>query len=307
MRLQLNYQHLRYFWLTATEGRLTAAAAKLRLSPSTISAQIRALEEQFGHALFERRGRGLVLTERGKLVKAYADDIFTLGEELIDVMSSETAGRHAYHLHVGVSFNLPKLLSLLLLDATLDLPDFPVHLVIEEDDAERLVGHIATHHLELVLSDQPVGVGADVRANCELLLRSEISLFGSPSLLPRLRGAFPQCIEGAPILLPLHGSAMRREIEGWLARMDLRPHVVAEFGDSALLKSFGQEGKGVFPAPTVVREQVEAMYDVVHLGVMDGASESVYAVTVQGRENSPPVRAVVEAGKALAALGESSL
>lgn len=257
-----------------------------------------------GHALFERRGRGLVLTERGKLVKAYADDIFTLGEELIDVMGSATVGRHAHHLHVGVSFNLPKLLTLRLLDAVLDLPDYPVHLVIEEDAADRLVGHLASHHLELVLSDHPVGLGADVRAKCQLLLRSEISLFAAPSLAAQLQGGssafiFPAFIEAAPILLPTHGSAMRHEIERWLAAHDLHPRVVAEFGDSALLKSFGQGGKGIFPAPTVVRKEVEEQYGVVHLGVMGGAQERVYAVTVEGRDPSPAVRAVVAVGRAM--------
>ena len=221
MRATLNYQHLRYFWITATEGSLTSAAEKLRLSPSTISAQIRRLEEQFGHQLFDRRHRRLALTERGALVKSYADDIFTLGEELVDVVHAVGTGRHSYHMHIGIGHNLPKLLAYQLVSPAIHIDDFPVHLVIEEDDPERLVGHIATHHLDLVLSDQPVGLTAEVRANCQMLMQTGISLYGAPELVRSLRDDFPASLDGAPILLPGHGSAMRREVEGWLSVRDL--------------------------------------------------------------------------------------
>ncbi len=301
MRPHLNYQHLRYFWITALEGSLTAAARKLRLSPSTMSAQIRLLEEQLGQELFDRRNRRLSLTERGKLVKSYADDIFTLGEELIDVVSSEGGGTHIHHMHVGVSFNLPKLLTLRLLMAALDVEGFPVRLVIEEDEAERLVGHIATHHLELVLSDHPVGSSADVKARCDLLMTSEISLFASPNLADSIDAGYPQSLDGTPMLLPVHGSAMRLEMESWLALRGIHPRVVAEFGDSALLKAFGEEGIGVFPAPTVVRKEVESHYGVRHLAVMEGAVERVYAVTIQGRKHSPAVQRIIAAGHGMTA------
>ncbi|MCO4763048.1 MAG: LysR family transcriptional regulator [Myxococcales bacterium] len=298
-RPHLNYQHLRYFWLTASEGTVTGAANKLRLSPSTISTQIKQLEEQLGHALFERKRRRLVLTERGKLVKAYADDIFTLGEELIDVVGSAVGGRHAYHMRVGVGFNLPKLLTYRLLAPAAHLPEFPVHLVIEEDDAERLVGHITTHHLDLVLSDQPVGLSADVRADCQPLVRTGISLFAAERLAKELAPGFPESLDGAPILLPGHGTAMRTEVEGWLAARRLHPRVMAEFGDSALLKAFGQEGMGVFPAPTLMSAEVQARYDVVELGELNGARETVYAVIASGKADNPAVKAVLDASRML--------
>lgn len=299
MRPHLNYQHLRYFWLTATEGTVTRAAEKLRLSPSTISTQIRLLEEQLGHALFDRRRRRMALTERGKLVKAYADDIFTLGEELVDVVGTVGSGRHAYHMHVGVSVNLPKLLTYQLLAPAAHLDDFPVHLVIEEDDAERLVGHIGTHHLDLVLSDQPVGLTSEVRADCELVLDTGISLFASPQLKAQLGTDFPACLDGAPILLPSAGTAMRLAVEGWLAARHLHPRVVAECGDSALLKAFGEEGMGVFPAPTLMREQMETRYQVAELGPLDGARETIYAVVAPGKAENPAVKAVLDASRRL--------
>ena len=289
----LNYRHLHYFWVTAREGNLTRASRLLRLSPSTVSAQIKVLEADLGHSLFHRRGRGLVLSERGQVVKEYADEIFDLGRELVDAVQRETGPRHAYRLRVGVANDLPKLVAWELLSPALQVPDFPVHLVVHEDRADRLVADLAVHHLDLVLVDKPVGLALDVDADSALLGESGVSFMASPALAAQVLRGFPQSLHGAPVLLPGVGSTLRTLLESWFDRSKVRPRIVAEFADSALLKSFGQAGAGVFAVPTVVRDAVEAQYRVVCLGELDGAIERFYAVALPSRLANPAVAAVL--------------
>jgi LysR family transcriptional regulator, transcriptional activator of nhaA len=291
--MDINYQHLRYFWFTAREGQLTKASRRLNLSPSTVSSQIKTLEHQLGYALFERRGRGLVLTERGELVKAYADEIFALGQEMVEAVRSATALRHAYRFRVGVANDLPKLVAKTLLLPSLHIDDFPVHLVVHEANADRLVADLAVHHLDLVLVDRPVGLSSDVHANSVLLTESTVSLMAAPRLARRVLNGFPQSLEGMPFLLPETRSAMRDLLEGWFERTAIRPRVVAEFGDSALLKAFGEDGAGVFAVPTVVREAVEAQYRVVAVAELEDLVERVYAVVMPNRMENQAVQAVL--------------
>lgn len=293
--MALNYQHLRYFWMTAREGNLTRAAVLLRLSPSTVSAQIKALEEQLGYLLFERRGRKLVLTERGQVVKEYADDIFALGEELIDATRSATGLRHAYRLRVGVGNHLPKLIAWELLSPALHIDDFPVHLVVREDRADRLVADLAVHHLDLVLADRPVGLSSDVHAESILLGDSGVTLMASPALAAKVLHDFPASLDGAPLLLPEVGSAMRGLLEAWFEARGLRPRIIAEFGDSALLKSFGGEGAGLFAVATAVRDVVESQYRVVAVGELEDTWERLFAVVMPSRKENPAVAAILSA------------
>ncbi len=291
----LNFHHLRYFWVTAREGKLTVASELLRLAPSTVSVQIKSLEEALGHDLFERRGRGLVLTERGQVVKEYADEIFALGQELVDAVRSATGPRHAYRLRVGVGNDLPKLLAYELLAPALRIEGFPVHMVVHEDRADRLVADLAVHHLDLVLTDAPVALSSDMPAEAALLGESTVTLMAAPALAAKVLHGFPQSLEGAPVLLPEVGSEMRNLLEIWFAGVDVHPRVVAECGDSALLKSFGQEGAGIFAVPTVVRDIVASQYRVVTVGELETSVERFYAVALRSRLKNPAVAAVIDA------------
>ncbi len=297
---QLNFHHLHLFWVTAREGTITAASQRLQLSPSTVSTQIKCLEGQLGHALFARQGRNIVLTERGRVVKEYADDIFALGEELTEVLQSTTGGRHAYRLRVGVSNNLPKLVAYRLLSPTIHLVDFPVHLVCREDEAATLVADLGLNHLDLVLSDTPVGLAGELRTTSSLIGESEVEWFGTRALIEAWGRDLPSALDGAPVLLPGTGSNMRRLVEEWCEARQVRPHVVAEFADSALLKAFGQEGAGFFPAPAVVRSDIVRAYGVQSLGPLDGVVERFYAIAAPGRASNPAVRAVLEMASTLA-------
>jgi len=291
----LNYHHLLYFWVVAREGGLVPAGRVLRLSHPTLSAQIHALEDALGEKLFARSGRRLVLTEMGQVVFRYADEIFTLGRELVDTVRGRSLGPSA-RLHVGVADVVPKLVACRLLQPALALPE-AVRLVCHEDSHDRLLADLALHSLHLVLSDAPVPPGGPVRAFNHLLGESGVSLFGSPALVRKLKRGFPGSLDGAPALLPLESLPLRRALNQWFDRHGISPRVVAEFADSALFKVFGADGLGVFPAPTVVEREVVRQYGVRVLGRVDGVHERFYAISVERRLTHPAVLAISDAAR----------
>jgi len=292
--MQLNYQHLYYFWVVARAPSLTAAAHRLNLSPSTISTQIKALEDRLGQAMFERKGRGLVLTERGRVALAYADDIFALGTELFDTLSAHNIHpNHLYRLRVGFSNNLPKLVAHKLITPATECREFPIHLVCLQGEAGSLVADVAIHHFDLVLTDQPVSLASDLPIVSKLLGECGVSVMGTPALAERYRQGFPSSLHGAPFLLPDLDSQMRQLLEVFFHDHDLHPQVIREFGDSALLKSFGLGGVGLFPIPTLVAEQVMKQYQVELVGELEGVQERFYVSFAEGRESNPAVQAII--------------
>lgn len=283
---QLNYQHLYYFWVTAREGGINKAGAVLRLSPSTISAQVRQLEDQLEVELFERSSRGLMLTAAGRLVQRYADDIFDLGRQLIGAVEGRTGAR-PLRLTVGVADVVPKLVAYAMMKPLLAADAPPVMLTVHEDHPDALLAALASHQLDVVLLDQPVGPTAAVRVHHHALGESRVGVFGSPAVVGALRGSFPACLDGARVLLPTAASSVRRGLDAWFDRQGLRPRLVAEFEDSALMKVFGEGGHGLFPAPMVVGEAICAQYGVVLAGEVDAVTERFYAVTAERRIKHP--------------------
>ncbi len=291
----LNFHHLRYFWMVAREENLTRASRRLGVAPSTVSTQVRTLAESMGHPLFVRQGRALILSPHGEVVKQYADEIFSLGRELEDAVRGVGAPRHAQRLRVGVSSHLPKRVAYRLLSPVLNLSNHPVHMVCRQDAAESLVADLAVHHLDVVLSDVPVGLASDLPLESRFLMDCSVSIMGTPALYRRYKDGFPASLDGAPLLLPDQSSAMRRLIEDWFDRTRLRPRVIGEFDDSALMKSFGQEGAGLFPIPSLVQEEVSAQYGVSRLGELEGPRERFFAVAQPGRFDVLPLKAIVDA------------
>lgn len=291
----VNYHHLLYFWVVAREGGLVAAGKVLRLSHPTISAQIHALEDRLGAKLFTKVGRKLALTETGRVVFRYADEIFALGREMVDTVNGRSTGQPLL-LEVGVADVVPKLVVRKLLQPALALPE-PVRLVCYEESYEKLLGELALHSLDLVISDAPVPTGSAVRAFTHLLGESGISLFGTPALVQRHKRGFPGSLEGAPVLLPLEHLTLRRSLNQWFDREGIKPRVVGEFEDSALLKEFGGDGVGLFPAPTVVEAEVMHKYGVQLLGRVPEVRERFYAITIERRLKHPAVVAISEAAR----------
>jgi len=293
----LNYHHLRYFWAAAKEGGVTRASEKLNISQPTVSAQIRDLEEALGAKLFARAGRRLVLTDVGRVAYRYADEIFGLGRELLDTVKGRSTGR-APRLAVGIANVVPKLIAYRLLEPALAL-DPPVQIVCHEDKPERLLAELAVHELDLVLSDAPVGPGLSVRAYNHVLGECGVAIFGTEKLAAAHRARFPRSLDGAPFLLPTPGTTLGRSLEEWFDAQGIRPRVVGHFEDSALLKVFGQAGRGLFPAPAAIEAEVMREHGVRRVGAVDSVRERFYAISVERKLKHPAVLAISGAARAM--------
>ncbi|HUI73127.1 MAG TPA: transcriptional activator NhaR [Spirochaetia bacterium] len=293
----LNYHHLLYFWHVAREGGLTRACAQLMLAPSTVSKQIHELETTLGHPLFEHRGRRLVLTESGRIAYRYAEELFGLGRELQSTLKDRPVGR-PMRFAVGVADVVPKLIAQRVLESV-QVREGPVRLVCREDKPDRLIAELALHNLDVVLSDSPAPPHVNVRAFSHLLGEYGVTLFASRNLASRLRPGFPASLNSAPMLLPTENTMLRHTLDEWLQTNDLRPIIVGEFEDSALLMAFGQRGAGVFPAPSPIAREVERQYRVVEIGTIRGARERLYAVSVERRIRHPAVAAISHAARAI--------
>jgi LysR family transcriptional activator of nhaA len=290
----LNYHHLFYFWTVAHAGSIAKASEELRLAQPTISNQLKTLEANLGVKLLERQGRRLVLTDVGRTVLRYADDIFRTGQELQRAVKGLPTGQRL-RLVVGVVDVIPKRMAAVLLQPAVDAhPDLV--LVCREGPLPQLVAALAVHELDVVLADVPLSEQVKVKAFNHRLGDCGTTFFAAPRLAG-LRKGFPRSLAGAPALLPSEGTALRRALEGWFAASGIRPSVAGEFDDSALMKAFGARGLGVFPAPSVLESEIREQYGVAPIGRVDEARESFYAITVERRLRHPAVVAVAEAAR----------
>lgn len=291
----LNYHHLLYFWMVAREGGLAPASKVLRLSQSALSGQIKRLEENLGHPLFERRGRRLELTETGKVALKYAEEIFGIGREFMNVIRARPTERMT-RLTVGISDVVPKLLVRTLLQPAFRQEE-RLSLTCHEDRFERLLGDLAAHTLDLVIADSPIPPESEVKAFNHLLGDSTVTLIAPASLAPALRRGFPESLEGAPLLLPTHGCNLRRDLDAWFDIAGVVPTVVAEAEDSALLKAFAAEGMGAMFVPTVIAKVVCKRYELVPIRELEGVRERYYAIAAERRLVHPAVVAIRDAAR----------
>ena len=287
----LNYTHLLYFWNVAREGSIAKAADVLHLTPQTISGQLKLLEEAVGEPLFTRVGRGLALTETGFVVQQYADEIFALGAELTQRVKSKQALTPTV-LNVGVVNSIPKLVALRVIEPAFSLQD-PVRVVCREAHLDHLLGDLAVHRLDLIISDRPLPTGSHVKAYNHALGESDISFFAHKSIARRYRH-FPLDLDDAPTLLPVASSTLRRSLDDWFEREGVTPRVVAECNDSGLLKAFGEAGLGIFAAPTTIADEVCSMYHSRILGRAGDIRERYFAISPERRLKHPAVVAITE-------------
>lgn len=292
----LNYHHLLYFWTVVREGSVSRAAAQLRLSQPTVSAQIKLLEEALGEQLFERQGRRLVLTEVGRVVHRHADEIFGIGRELLDTLKGRSAGTRPLPLTVGVANAVPKLIVHQLLQPALS-GETPIHLVCREDGTETLLGELVTHALDVVIADTPAPPHVRVKVFNHLLGESAVTFFAAEPLASRLRRRFPTSLQDTPILLPMPNTALRRAIDQWLASRTLSPRVIGEFDDSALMNAFGESGTAVFAAPSAIEREIRRQFRVRVIGRVDSIRERYYAISAERRLTHPGVLAITAAAK----------
>lgn len=291
----LNYHHLLYFWMVVREGGVARAAERLRLSQPTVSSQVRALEQMLGERLFTKVGRRLVPTDVGRMVFRYADEIFSLGRELVDTVRGRATGR-PMRLVVGVADVVSKLIAYRLLAPAFAMTE-QVRIVCREDRADKLLGELAMHELDLVLSDTPVPPTVRVKAYSHLLGESAVTFFAAPPLAARVSRRFPESLTGTPMLLPGDGTVLRRQLEDWFQRTGIRPTVIGEFDDSALMKVFGENGAGVFVAPSAIEPEVRRQHRVSVVGTVDEIRERYYAISYERRIKHPAVSVIAESAR----------
>jgi len=291
----MNLKHLRYFWAVATHGSIARASEVLYLTPQTISGQLRELEQQLNAKLFQKSGRNLVLTDTGRLVFSYADEMFRLGDELQDVLAGRTPGA-ALTLTVGVAMVVPKLLAYRVLKPVLEMQD-RVRLVCQEAPLVDLLAELSVHKLDLVLADSPISPALNIRAYNHLLGESGISFFATHNKARKYAARFPRSLNDAPMLMPTASSALRRMLEQWFERQEVRPAIVAEFEDRALMKAFGEADAGIFTSPTAVEDDVVAKYGVRVIGRTDDIKEHFYAISAERRIKHPAVTATTETAR----------
>lgn len=285
----LNYHHLRYFWAVARHGGVRQASRVLHVTQPTISEQVRQLEESLGVSLFRRDGRRLKLTERGETVYRYAESIFTIGDELVNALADRPPG-HTRRYVIGVADVLPKMAAVKLLEPV--LTDATVRLVVQEDPPDRLLGRLESRVLDAVLSDAPARPSIAPRAISHLLGVSSISLFARADLAERYKPGFPGNLDDAPILLPQLHNSLRQSLDRWFRTAEIRPDTVAECDDSAMIKSFGADGFGMFPAPSIVADEICEQYNVRVVGVIPDVFERFFLLYLENRQEDPATRAI---------------
>ncbi len=291
----LNYHHLFYFWTVIREGGITAAGKRLNLVPSTISSQISSLEDVLDVKLFKRVGRNIEPTEMGQLVFQYADEIFSLGKELMaTVRGHPKSGR--IPLRVGVVDALPKMVVRDLLDPVFKLPE-QIRLVCHENKKEALLAELALHEVDIVLSDSPMGSGLSVKAYNHILGECGVTFFAVDTLSRPHQQEFPYSLEGAPMLLPLQATTLREELDLWMESLGITPAIVGEFDDAALLKAFGQRGDGIFMAPTVIEDEICRQYQVSVVGRTKDVTYQFYAISIEKILTHPAVVTISTAAR----------
>jgi LysR family transcriptional activator of nhaA len=291
----INYKHLYYFWVVASEGGVVNASKRLHLTPQTISGQLSLLEQQMGKSLFTRTGRRLKLTDHGHMAMRYADEIFSLGNEMEQKIRYAPEEKNII-FKVGIADVVPKSIAYRLLSPAYSL-NKPIRLICRENNLKQLLADLAIHKLDLVLADGPVPPGINVRGFNHPLGESGVTFFASQSLFEQLSGDFPQCLALQPLLLPGDNTMIYTQLMEWLEKKKITPIIVGEFDDSALMKVFGQAGIGIFIAPTAIAQEVQQQYDVVPIGSTDEIKKKYYAISVERKISHPAVVKVTESAK----------
>ncbi|MFO2462793.1 transcriptional activator NhaR [Pseudomonas sp. 15FMM2] len=291
----LNYRQLHYFWVVAKTGSIVRACEQLNLTPQTISGQISLLEQTFSVALFQRVGRQLELTEAGRQALPYAEQMFLLGNELEGMLRAQP-NEQQIPFRVGVADVVPKSIVYRLIAPTMELSE-PIRITCREDKLERLLADLAIQRLDLVISDSPMPSHLDIKGYSQKLGECGISFFATQALSEQHGGDFPQCLHGAPLLIPGAETVVHSRLLRWFAEQKIQPRIVGEFDDSALMQAFGQSGSGIFIAPSVIADEVERQYGVTLVGQTDAVTESFYAISVERKVKHPGIVAITEGAR----------
>lgn len=291
----LNYQHFFYFWNAARCGSVTEAASRLRLAQPTVSAQIKAFEEIIGEPLFKREGRNLTLSQTGKIAFRYAEQIFSLGQEFLDIIDGKIE-RGIRHLKVGVADVVPKSIAFRLIDAVLD-PEANCNVVCTEDKTERLLADLAIDGLDLVIADRPIPNTVKIKAFNHFIGESPVTFLATARIAKRLRRGFPGSLNEAALLLPGNESALRLQMDTWFEKKGVTVNALGSFEDRALMKIAARAGRGVIPVPAAVEKEVMSEFSLQLVGRADDLFERFYLISLERRLQNPLVAKILKAGQ----------
>ena len=294
---QLNFHHLQYFHAVAKEGSVTRAAELMNVTPQTVSGQISTFEEYIGAPLFKREGKRLELNSLGLVTLGYSDDIFNLGQELSRTLATQDVGKMA-NFNVGIVDAIPKVMVFDMLDCCFDL-DKQFVLECHEGDLPSLLADLSINKLDLILSDHPLPVGVSVRAVNHYLGQSGVTFFTTKDQCEKYRDDFPNSLHNSPFLMPSRNSAQFQNLISWFVQEKISPTIIAEVDDSALLKFFGQTGRGIFCVSSSVEKDVLAQFDVAVIGRIDSLSDRYYAILPDRKIKHPAVESVLAAAESL--------
>lgn len=291
----INYKHLHYFWVVAREGSIAKAASRLHITPQTISGQLSLLEDRLNQPLFDRVGRGLQLTETGRLVLRYADDIFALGKELSDVLRGAVVTGSSEFI-VSAASTIPKtILCKVLEPAIRACPE--ISLTCKEGPIETILAELAVHEVDMVISDTPLSAAYSIKAYNHFLGECGISFFALPEIADKLEGEFPHSLDNAPMLLPTRQYAIRQLFDNWISELEISPDVKGQFDDSALTKSFGHSGLGIFFMPSIIEEEVCETFGVKVVGRTEDIKQRFYAISAERKVTHPAISAVCDSAR----------
>lgn len=292
--MNFNYRHLYYFWVVAKEGGMSRAADRLDVAVQTVSTQVRDLERSLGYVLLKPAGRGIALTDAGIAVMQQAEKIFQLGEQLPAALR-DALGSPRVRLAVGISDGLSKLAVWHLMQPVLQEPN--LKLLCHEDEFEDLLGDLALHRLDVMLADRAAPPNPNLKVYSHPLASSALAWYAPAVLLAAARKGFPQSLSQVPVLLPTTHAAVRPRLDQWFERLAIRPNVVGEFEDSALLKTFGAAGMGVFPVAELVETELMTRYGVKRVGLCEGVEEHFFAIAAQKKVLHPLVQKLLPAAR----------
>lgn len=291
----LNYKHLRYFWAVAKTGSVTKAAEQLYLTPQSISGQLTEFADTLGVELFHKVGRNLELTDAGRRALSYADEIFSVGDELMAVLRDQRS-KKSLPLRVGLADSVSKTIAYRLLEPAYEMQE-PTRLICREARLVSLLSDLAVHRLDLIIADRPMPPNLHVKGFSHLIGESHMGLFGVASLVNKLKRKFPESLNNAPLLMIGEDAAVRVRINQWLAQNNLHPDIKGEFDDSALMKAFGRAGEGLFFAPNAIAKDICSQYKVVKLADIPSVNEQVYVITTERQLTHPLVKTICKFGR----------
>jgi len=292
----MNFKHLHYFWVAAKAGGIVRAGEQLHTTPQTLSGQIKLLEQSLGLALFRKSGRQLELTDEGRLVLGYAEQIFAMGSDMENALRKARDKQSVLEFRVGVTDSFAKAVVYRLLEPALSIPR-PVRLICTEGKFPDLLGELGLNRIDLLLSEEPITSRFNIKAFNHRLGSTSMSFFCAPALKASLRGPFPQCLNDAPMLIMGPAASIRKPLESWLERHQIRPQVVGEFDDLPLMKNFGREGCGVFMSASVLEAETIAQYGVEVIGHTDELIEHFFGISVERRITHPCVAAITDSAR----------